>query len=63
MPQTPSGDNRQRCGPGIIAANQLFIGGCLYRDGFVGLCVGTLDRPERDEQSEVERQKTEPNVK
>lgn len=49
MPQTPSGDNRQRCGPGITAANQLFIGSCLYRDGFVGLCVGTLDRPERDE--------------
>lgn len=49
MPQTPSGDTRQRCGPGIIAANQLFIGSCLYRDGFVVLCVGTLDRPERDE--------------
>lgn len=63
MPQTPSGDNRQRCGPGIIAANQLFIGSCLYRDGFVGLCVGTLDRPERDEQSEVEGKKTKPNVK
>lgn len=56
MSQTPSGDNRQRCGPRIMAANQLFTGSCLYRDGIVGLCVGTLDLPERDKLGEGERE-------